>query len=964
VQLTKSARLLLPAVCCLLFYSLAGAWQQRVAYDIKVRLDTRLSFLHGQERLWYWNNSPDTLDFVWIHLYPNAYRNRSTVYGRELEREQQYDFSFVRKNDLGYIDINNLRVDEEAVGESSKLREDGDTETEMKVNLPQALAPGDSVLLELGFDVKIPAFFSRMGHKGEHYVISQWYPKMVVYDQESLAGGQRPGTQGQWHPDGYHAIGEFYGEFGTFDVAITVPSEMVVGATGNLIQGLGVGGQGSVDPDSEVAWMKLSPKNRPRPPDSPKTLLFHAENVHDFCWVADPGFTLKQEHFGAVVINVLARTGDERKWKDVPLYALQALQHYTSRYGPYPYPQFTVADAGLTAGSGMEYPNLVVIAAPSIPFSRALEEVVAHETGHQWFYGMLGSNELAEPWLDEGITTFAEMRYFDEVHGVRGNLIDLSCASRLPWDVNDRYLQQIAYHVTATNGWLKPMLTPAYEFVNEPIAYSGVDYAEAGLMMGMLRKMVGDTCFDRIMQTYVERFRFHHPHSADFVAVAEEVSGQSLSWFFDQWLNSGKSCDYQVSRVAGSRVRVQRLGGIRMPVEVRARLRDGSLKTLVCPDTGGVLDFGSGVAHVEIDPDEKLLETNRWNNFYPYKVEVKPVFDVPSFDSYQMFYGPYAWFDLYHGFQLGPWMMGRRLVDYGPLHGEHQWIASTLYRTNLKDFQANLSYTTPLTFVSDRLKFDMRSNYSDVDVGVGADLTYHVGRVLGAPNADLKLGYRFTELHSLRFLDPLDFVLDTIGLLAWSADYSHLSRNLQGNAGFRAALASSVFGSRSDYYRVNAEATEVWRISRDLRLQARFFAGASGGNIPLQQQFFLSGSLEGTEAAPLNWSYLGDIASQEHWHIEGDANLVGYAGEHVKGRYAGAMNLRLRVPYVSPFFDIGNVGNSISALTPSQLRMDAGVRVAVGPIYADFPFWVSRGKPNLGFRWVLGLDLSGVSIGL
>jgi len=989
VKLIRSIRLLLPAICYLLSYSSAGAWQQRVAYDIKVRLDTRLSLLHGQERLWYWNNSPDTLDFVWIHLYPNAYRNRNTVFGRELEREQQYDFSFAWKNDLGHIEIHDLRVDGETT--ESGL-EDEATATELKVNLPQALVPGDSVLLELGFDVKIPAFFSRMGHKGKHYVISQWYPKMVVYDQKAPeenpkseirnpnpdlgfgASSSEFPASGQWHPDGYHAIGEFYGEFGTFDVAITLPSEMVVGATGSIVREEGrKGGREeesqakAVDPDSEVAWMKLRLKDRPKRADSLKTLLFHAENVHDFCWVADPGFTLTQEHFGAVVINVLVRKGDEQKWKDVSLYALQTLQHYSTRYGPYPYPQLTVADASLKAGDGMEYPNLVVVSTPTIPLTRLLELVVVHETGHQWFYGMLGSNELAEPWLDEGINTFAEMRYFDEVHGRRGNLLDFPGASRLPWDVNDRYVQQLLYHVTATNGWLKPMLTPAYEFVDEPLAYSGIDYAEAGLMLGMLRKLVGDTCFDRIMQTYVERFRFHHPHSADFVAVAEEVSGRTLRWFFDQWLNSGKSCDYQVSRIAGSRVRIKRNGGIRMPVEVRARLRDGSLKTLVCPDTGGVLDFGSNVAHVEIDPDEKLLETNRWNNFYPYKVEVKPVFDVPSLESYQLFYGPYVWFDLYHGFQIGPWMMGRRFVDYGPLRGEHQWMASTLYRTNLKDFQANLSYSTPLTFVSDRLKFDMRSNYSEVDVGIGADLTYHAGRVLGSPNADLKLGYRFTELRSLRMLDSRDFALDTIGLLAWSADYSHLSRSFQGKDGFRVALASTALGSRADYWRVNVEANEVWRMSRDVRVQARFFGGASGGSIPPQQEFFLSGSLEGTEAAPLNWSYLGDIASQEHWHIEGDANLAGYAGEHVKGKYAGAINLRLRIPYVSPFFDIGNVGNSISALAPNELRMDAGLRVTLGPIYADFPIWTSpanvRDGRNLAFRWVLGLDLSGISIG-
>ena len=149
-----------------------------------------------------------------------------------------------------------------------------------------------------------------------------------------------------------------------------------------------------------------------------------------------------------------------------------------------------------------------------------------------------------------------------------------------------------------------------------------------------------------------------------------------------------------------------------------------------------------------------------------------------------------------------------------------------------------------------------------------------------------------------------------------------------------------------------------------MRLQARLFAGASGGDIPRQQQFFLSGSLEGTDAAPVNWSYLGDIASQEHWHIDGDANMSGYIGQHVKGRYAGALNLSLKLPWVSPFFDIGNVGNGLSALAPNRLRMDAGIRLNAGPVYVVFPIWASRGNPSFAFRWALGLDLGSVSIGL
>jgi hypothetical protein len=953
---------LLSAICCLLAISRVDAWQQRVAYGIKARLDTKQHFLFGEEGLWYWNNSPDTLEFVWIHLYPNAYRDRNTVFARELERQQSYGFSFAAARDRGYIDVRTLAVNGEVVRAEAKSggtdeQYVGQTdETEIKVRLPQTLPPGDSVRLEFEFEVKIPAFFSRLGHKGRQYVVSQWYPKMVVYDQQG------------WHPDGYHAIGEFYGEFGTFDVAITLPSEMVVGATGDLIKGSGVRGQGSVDPDSQIAWMKLKPKERPKFRDSLKTLLFHAENVHDFCWVADPDFALVQNSSGATTVNVLVRKGDEKKWRDVPEYARKALEHYSSRYGPYPYSQLTIADASLFAGGGMEYPNLVVISTQPVPLIRLLEQAVIHEIGHQWFYGMLGSNEMAEAWLDEGINTFAEMRYFEETYGERGNLWDAGRVGRLSWNVNDRYYQQLIYHVTATNGWLKPILTPAHEFNDEPIAYAGVQYAEAGLVVRMLRQLVGDTCFDRIMQTYCARFRFRHPTTSDFVSICEEVSGRDLHGFFDQWLKSGKFCDYEVSRIAGSRVWVLRKGEIRMPVEVRVRLKDGSFATMVAPADGGVVDFGRAVAHAELDPDEKLLEVNRWNNFSPAKVEVRPLFDLPSFESYQLFYGPYAWFDLYHGLQIGPWLMGRRFVDYGPLHGAHQWLASVLYRTRLQDFQGNLTYSTPLTFVSDRLGFDMRANVSDVDAGVGADLTYRLGRVLGAPNGNVQLGYRFTQLRKLKYLDSLDFELDTIGLLAWSANYTHLSRNLQGKAGFRAALASTVLGGRGNYYRVNVEATEVWRMSRDVRLQARVFGGASGGSIPLQQQFFLSGSLEGTDAAPINWSYLGDLASQEHWHIDGDASMAGYIGQHVKGRYAGVLNLSLKLPWVSPFFDIGNVGNSPSALRPDRMRMDAGIRLNAGPVYAVFPIWVSpadgRTGRNFAFRWALGLNLNDISIGL
>jgi hypothetical protein len=1009
-------------VTALLFaVALAGAWQQDVRYDIRVRLDTRKHFLSGTERLWYRNNSPDTLRFVWIHLYPNAYRDRNTEFGRELERMKDYKFSFAPVEDRGYIEIRELAVggrNGELAHPRYEIRE-----TEMKVELPLALSPGDTAAFDVGFDVKIPAFFSRLGHAGKQYVISQWYPKMVVYDPRppgdamgtplrvvspcSVPSPPNNGAKGEWHPDGYHAIGEFYGEFGTYDVTITLPAEMVVGATGDLA-GVRVAGRGAWAADSEFAWMKLDPRKRAKlPKDSMKTLLFHAENVHDFCWVADPSFILLQDSFvessseqdrdelgtplrvvsppaaRPVTINVLVRGGHEKDWKDAPLWARKTLEHFSAGYGPYPYRQLTVADANLAAGGGMEYPNIVVISSADVPGTRMLEMVVEHEIGHQWFYGMLGSNEMAEAWLDEGINSFAEMRYFEENYGPTGNMSKYpGWLSSLP-AFDDRYYQKFIYYVTATNNLLKPVLTPAFEFVDEPAAYAGVEYQEAARIVDMLRRLVGDSVFDRVMQTYYQRFRFHHPTSRDFIAVAEEVSGQGLDWFFNQWLTLTGVCDYAIGRVDRKpgivSVRIRQEGTVKMPIEVAAFFADGSRQTATLDWSAESLavSFRSSalLKQVVLDPAEKLLETNRWNNYSPRKIEVKPIFELPSFDAYQVFYGPYLWYDASHGLQIGGWLQGREFLDFGPLHGRHMWTTSATYSTNLRELVLGASYATPLSAVSDRLKFNLSGSYSRIAENGKVGLAYTLGRVLGPPSASFRLGYSYNNLKDRVGRDTTSFSDgDTIpdwvraksGKLEYSMGYSHVSRHLKGDERLYLALAHPVLGSDSGYQKASIEWRSTVRFTKDLRLGVRLFAGFTGGSPPAQEQFFLSGNLTASDVEPITWSYAKTpFATQENWHIDGDANLRGYITEHEKDKLAGALNFSLPFGPIVPFFDIGNVGGSLRDFGPDRLRMDAGIRLKYGPLYADFPVWASRPQSgsSLAFRWALGLSLSGISIG-
>jgi hypothetical protein len=256
------------------------AWQQRVAYQIEARLDTADHFLHASQTLRYFNNSPDTLRFVWFHLYPNAYRDRNTYFAREARDAGDYKFWRSKPEDRGYIELHQLA----AAGQALSY-EYGPDLTQINVPLNSPLEPGDSLDFLMDYKVKIPKIFSRLGRQGIHYEMSQWYPKMVVYD--SLG----------WHPDGYHYLGEFYGDYGSFDVGLTVPRGMKVGATGVEL----VNPYDSLDQSS----------------DSGSYRFFYADDVHDFAWCADTSYQDTTETYKEVEIKVLCLPKNKDKWANV-----------------------------------------------------------------------------------------------------------------------------------------------------------------------------------------------------------------------------------------------------------------------------------------------------------------------------------------------------------------------------------------------------------------------------------------------------------------------------------------------------------------------------------------------------------------------------------------------------------------------------------------------------------------------
>ena len=379
-------------------------FQQEVNYKIQVSLDDKLHELHGFETVEYINNSPDSLYFLYFHLWPNAYSNNQTELAKQLVNSKGKQKLFKDPELTGFIDSLNFNVNNQSVqwhllpGQPDICR--------IIPNLP--IKPGDTIKITTPFHVKIPkGVTSRLGHIGESYQISQWYPKPAVYDNSG------------WHQMSYQDQGEFYSEFGSFDVSITLPANYIVGATGNLQNDREAEMMNLLASDSTWQTSQDS-KNIGFPPSSTqmKTLRYTEYRIHDFAWFADKRFhvlkgKVKLPNSGSVVTTWIMFTNQQAKyWKDALPYVNRSIRKFSVWNGDYPYKSFKVVQSALTAGDGMEYPGITVIG--SVKDGYALDEVIAHEVAHNWFYSALGSDERRYPFMDEGITSANEVRYMQE----------------------------------------------------------------------------------------------------------------------------------------------------------------------------------------------------------------------------------------------------------------------------------------------------------------------------------------------------------------------------------------------------------------------------------------------------------------------------------------------------------------------------------------------------------------------
>ncbi|HVW25808.1 MAG TPA: M1 family metallopeptidase [Polyangiaceae bacterium] len=572
------------------------------SYTLSARLDATLHTVDGQGTLVWENTSSRPASELWFHLYLNAFKNNRTVFLRS-------PFGAGRSghgaSKWGYIDVKRLAIREMGGADVwpknlKDATEDPDDETDVRVRLPRDVAPGETITLDFEWKSQLPEIVERTGYMRDFHFVGQWFPKIARREQD-----------GAWVHFPFNAQSEFYADFGTYDVTLDVPKAMVVGATGARVQ-------------DDVRGER-------------RILRYHADDVHDFAWTAWERFRETTRNLDGVSVRVLYPPGNDGNAAATLTAVEHGLRYYGARFGKYPYPELTVVHppAWALAAGGMEYPTLITTGAPWYTYlgSTFVERVTLHELGHQWFYGLVATDEHSWPFLDEGLTTYAEESSMQALYG------DGDGARVLGLTVSgEAYLRSSAIDA----GHDDIVALPAADFVSFR-EIGALVYARTGIILSTLGRVYGKAALDRALGRYARRYRFEHPGPKHLLAILREVMGDDAESFARAALLEGGTVDFvakdlhslpvrpkagvfdgpggRVEQAApdraatpsrwASRVLVFRHGSLRVPVDVALTFQDGTRTVRRWDGRGRRQAFDSEsespLVAAQVDPDLRVL---------------------------------------------------------------------------------------------------------------------------------------------------------------------------------------------------------------------------------------------------------------------------------------------------------------------------------------------------------------------
>lgn len=1025
--------LLLSLICILSSESLAdnSYFQQQIKYHIKVDLDPGTAKLAGSENITYKNNSQDTLIFIYFHLYYNAFRPGSYL---DLlnSREGDYEIADVSKRAMGFVNIDHMKIDGE------ETRDYDIDNTIMKLELGKPVVPGDSTDIYIEWTSQIPVRGSRAGHIGHHFDVAQWYPKPAVYDRYG------------WHAQQYLDY-EFYADYADFDIELTLPAEYIVAYMGELTNEEEIYGFKLPEPGGDTILVDVlkdfSPEREnsganefdlsvlydeedstedeyrygdiseePEPDtivsvSEMKTWKFRVSDVHDFAFSADPEFMVDLCRYNDVTIKAYYNKFNEKYWKrDAARFTRKAIKYFSEKYMPYPYSQYSTVSA--LNGGGMEYPQLTMVwqrAGSRGDQYHRLESVIAHEVGHAWFYGILGFNETEQAFLDEGLTSFAEIDYMEHFYGRRHNNYSYKKGwqNKLLPNGDSRNDAQKRYIGRAIKSDEDPMLTPA-NLYKDYGRYYNASYYKAASVYYMLEYIMGREKFDLLIKKLFERWAFRHPYLEDIKEITEEIYGSRLDWFFRQWFTTTWKLDYSLNSMKSEKVYVEGKAGYNVTFSISKNERCVSPLDIVMyynkdiSDTvhisesvwdGGRVEYDTTIFErgkpkkAAINSDRRLADINMLNNstgippvnwqFMVPRVLYKDNYIEYYVDSYTIAHKPLLWYNSADGIKGGYEVEGSYLgiknnVD---LTG---WIGLNNGKTNY-----NAGYRTPVLSLNSDLEFFADSKELE---GRGRQET---GFNYAESNYGLRLfGRRYYVYDSRYIWGPYwsQEEINTLEAVFYRENNYRISRIAYGGS-----ASTSIWESGYDFFRLYAdfefELLDVYGNNTRLKIKA----GISNGNVPAEREFYLS------SADPLEiWDsplYRSRGTLPDEWKNQdrlfkpGGGGLYGYYGLGLSGekmftavleRDLPRIKFPLNIPLISRqigriswmmYAGSGMVWNRAGDFKAANFLSEAGLGFGYRIPYLDYlinetvirlylPLWLSDPYENdnhFDWRWIVGI---------
>ncbi|MGQ0828976.1 MAG: M1 family metallopeptidase [Bacteroidota bacterium] len=892
-----------------------GYWQQDVHYKITAAIDIKTNIIDASEELTYWNNSPDELAFVYFHLYNNAQTKGS--YLEDLYKNNNYKVKFGKYQEQGLgTAVSKITLN----GAELKTEQDN---TILKVFLPTPLKPGQSIIFKIDFKTYFDygsirnrmKMFNSWGNT--HYDVVHWYPRISVYDRKF-----------GWDTD-QHMDHEFYGDFGTFDVSFTFPNHYVLDATGVLLN------NDEVLPADLRAKLDIKNfKNKPwgekpsviiQPDGTTKTWKFHAENVHDFALTADPSYRIGEAEWNGIKCISLVQEPHAGHWQNAADYASKIIKVNSEDFGMYAYPKMIVADAQ----DGMEYPMLTLCGG----FDPGYRDLFVHEISHNWFFGMLGTNETYRAAMDEGFTQFVTNWTLERIDGLQ----------RVQYQPKSKYVQRFTEPDFVRNSEIynrhmgeaaKNIETTINEHsdgykgeIRHGGGYSQV-YVKTATMLYNLQYTLGDSLFLAAMKHYVDQWKFAHPYIEDFRNSIIQYTHVDLNWFFDAWIETSKTIDYSIESVKPGNALGEyhitfKRKGMQMPIDFAVVGGNDSIyyyhipnnwfvkKTnatvlprwigwdKVQPEYTATIIMPSGIINVLIDPSTRLADVHMLDNNQKFPIKYRfdsKIYNPSDWTRYELFARPDVWYNGYDGIKAGIHLNGN-YMNYKHIFDATVWL-------NTGVAQNYLDTTTERSAKNLYDNFNFKFNYRTATDRFMKGSSFYLsakaldglnGYTIGFDRKDVKEKNRIYMFFKSMYRKGLNDIPYLLLPNEWTPNQLNNTINIGlehtynyhvGNGTINLGMRSSALMSDYDFQTAKLSVINRTRLGR-LNLNTRLFGQyGTGKNWANESSLFLAGAnpeemMENKYTRSQGffdpeWAEIG--ASTNYFHHGGGLNLRGYSG--------------------------------------------------------------------------------------